>query len=447
MGVIHEGLLVAEQFLKPEMAQPITVSHRIGGTLHVPWVTGIDDLPLFVHKNGKWHLRIGPRLKGMVVRDGKTLDVEQVRSNAHAKAKSPAESQNDIVIPLDENANGRLLIWETRILFQFTHEPPHVPPVPLGSRIQTALHRYDWVWLNFLLLMGVIQGLGMVVLQMGYHPREGDMGALSIPNVKMVIAEKKPEPEKNLEQDKSKAADAEKPKEEEEKPKDSDKPKDAPKDTPPLDAAARKAQVQAKVAKQTIIRYLAAVNGGDNNNIVSSDQVGARMAEAWDGTPGVIGDAGETHSGSRYTKEGATGRVAGLSDAEMGETKAGAVETGTVKEAKVKGHISAEAADEVFGSGAMDKGAISQVVQRRLGAIKSCYERELKANPTLAGKVVVQFTIEESGRVGEVKIVTDTTGEPNVGRCIAGQITHFKFPAPTGGSVTASYPFVLQPGT
>lgn len=440
VGVIHDDMLVAEGYYHPEEASPLVIGNEPGTHLHTPWATGIHRLPLFQHKDGKWQLRVGGDLAGVILKDGRTHDVAAVRAAALAKGTSP---RNDIVIPLTEATSGRLKFRDTRILFQFAHPPRPPAPLPLGRRLVRVARRLDWVFVNLLLAMFVFQGLGMVVLQLNYEPPADDPGFLSVPNVKVFVPEKPPEVTKRDEPEKAEKGPAEKT----DAPAEPEK-QDRPRPDKPLDAAERKAQIQQKLNKQTIIRYLAAVTEGDNNNIVSNDQVGARLAAAWDGTPGVIGDEGETRSGARYVdKGGLVGKTASLSDADLGNTGTAAVDSGKAAEVKVRSRISADAADEVFGSGALEKSAISGVVQRRLGAIKACYERELKANPTLGGKVVVQFTIQESGRVGDVKIVSDSTGEPRVGKCIANQIGHFKFPQPEGGSVTASYPFVLQPGT
>ena len=441
VGVIHEELLVAERHLRPDEANPVVVGNEVGSTVRTPWETGIHRLPLFQHRGGKWHLRIGAEVVGVLNREGKTHDLAAIRRQALAKGADP---KNDILVPLDDSASGRLKFRETRILFQFAHPPIVAPRPSFARRAKTAFRGLDLVWWNFLLLMVLVQGVGMVGLQLSYDPPVDDAGFLSVPNVKMFVPEKPPEVSKKDDQ----APDEKSP--EAEKPAEPEKADEKPKNTPekPLDQTARKAQIQQKLSKTTIIRYLAAVTEGDNNNLVSNEQVGARLAAAWDGTPGVIGDVGETRSGARYAENGLDpGKVAGLDQAELGDSTSAAVDTGTSKEVKVRGRVSASSAEDVFGSGNLDKGAISGVVQRRLGAIKSCYERELKGNPALAGKIVLQFTIQESGRVGDVKIVSDSTGEPNVAKCMVTQISHFRFPSPQGGSVTASYPFVLQPGT
>jgi TonB family protein len=57
----------------------------------------------------------------------------------------------------------------------------------------------------------------------------------------------------------------------------------------------------------------------------------------------------------------------------------------------------------------------------------------------------MQFTIEESGRVGDVVVKQDTMGDPAVGECIKAAISRWRFDSPEGGSITVGYPFIFSP--
>jgi hypothetical protein len=83
-------------------------------------------------------------------------------------------------------------------------------------------------------------------------------------------------------------------------------------------------------------------------------------------------------------------------------------------------------------------------VRTRLGAIKACYERALKRNPTLSGKVVIHWTITQAGTVSGVDVEQDTLGDAEVASCIKALVARWRFPAPSGGSVDVSFPFVFQ---
>jgi TonB family protein len=78
-----------------------------------------------------------------------------------------------------------------------------------------------------------------------------------------------------------------------------------------------------------------------------------------------------------------------------------------------------------------------------MGAVKGCYERALKRNPNLSGKIVLRWTITPSGTVQNVEAENDI-GDPEVANCIKQLVSRWRFPAPSGGSVDVSIPFVFQ---
>jgi hypothetical protein len=79
--------------------------------------------------------------------------------------------------------------------------------------------------------------------------------------------------------------------------------------------------------------------------------------------------------------------------------------------------------------------------------IAACYERALKSNPALAGKLVVRFSIASAGTVVAVAVDEDTLGAPDVAGCVRGLIARWRFPPPTAAPVEVSFPFVFQAGS
>ena len=110
-------------------------------------------------------------------------------------------------------------------------------------------------------------------------------------------------------------------------------------------------------------------------------------------------------------------------------------------EKRVSGVVKSEAPAV---DGELDPSIVSKEVRSRLGAIKACYERALKRNPNLSGKIVIHWTITAAGTVSGVDVETDTLGDNEVASCIKSLVARWRFPAPSGGSVEVSFPFVFQ---
>jgi len=73
-------------------------------------------------------------------------------------------------------------------------------------------------------------------------------------------------------------------------------------------------------------------------------------------------------------------------------------------------------------SGKRNPDEISEVVTQHNGAIQSCYQRELRRNPELKGKVVVRFTISPAGLVKNVQLISSTLNNARVERCIISRV-------------------------
>jgi TonB family protein len=96
--------------------------------------------------------------------------------------------------------------------------------------------------------------------------------------------------------------------------------------------------------------------------------------------------------------------------------------------------------------GQIDKKAVSRVLRRRSGAVKRCYEKALKRNEGVNGKLVVKFQIGSAGRITRIKVVKNGTGDSGVASCITSAMKGWRFPIPEGGPVTFSFPFILSKG-
>jgi len=96
--------------------------------------------------------------------------------------------------------------------------------------------------------------------------------------------------------------------------------------------------------------------------------------------------------------------------------------------------------------GGLEKSEVEAVIRQNLAQIRNCYNRGLRLNPTLAGKVKASFRITAGGTVDLSRIGESTLASSEVEDCIKGRILSWNFPQPRGGStVDVSYPFLLRP--
>lgn len=98
-------------------------------------------------------------------------------------------------------------------------------------------------------------------------------------------------------------------------------------------------------------------------------------------------------------------------------------------------------------SGAKSRGEeeIELVFQKNKGRIFSMYNRELRRDPTLRGKVVLELTIAPSGQVTEARIVSSELNHPSLERKLVARVKLFRFAAKDVAPITVTYPIDFLP--
>lgn len=91
-----------------------------------------------------------------------------------------------------------------------------------------------------------------------------------------------------------------------------------------------------------------------------------------------------------------------------------------------------------------DFDAISAIVSSHKTSIRMSYEKYLKRDPTLAGKITIRFTIAASGSVTMVTIIENSTGNSDLEDEITRKIRMWRFEPIPEGDVTVTYPFVFS---
>lgn len=88
---------------------------------------------------------------------------------------------------------------------------------------------------------------------------------------------------------------------------------------------------------------------------------------------------------------------------------------------------------------------IQIVFDQNKSAIYSLYNRELRKDPTLQGKFVLKLTIDPSGKVSAIQLVSSELGMPSLEQKLLHRIKMFSFGAKNVDAVTITYPIDFLP--
>lgn len=179
---------------------------------------------------------------------------------------------------------------------------------------------------------------------------------------------------------------------------------------------------------------LSSIGSGDLDRILSSVDGLKTSGLSSGGTGGGIG--GGTGSRLGEAREIRSEKLATIDDLVSGSevSSKGISRQGELR-IEAPSEFTGQAHKNVYRSGQ----ALREVLLRHVPAIQYCYERELRRNPELRGKVVVRITIAPEGSVKNAVIVSSTLENERVERCIISRILLWRdFPPidPSEGDVT-----------
>ncbi len=465
IGLFQNNRIIEERLLRTPGA--VTIGSDIKrNTFVIP----ASDLPqsstVFDIKGGQYVLYIMKGMTGRVRMGDQIATLQDFIQNGKAK-KGPGGMY---ALPLPQSAQGRVSVGEATLLFQFV-----TPPPPRPKPVLPASMRGGWIQGLDRILVGstaitAVLFIGFVAFLEARDwpvPLEQNQ-MLEDKFVKLLIEEEvpeiepiEPEPtegegegEESSEEEPAPEPKKEKPAPKEEPKEDTSKPKSA--DEQAKLEAERKRRLAAEVKSKTILGQIGAVSAdGSSGSLVDvlSDGAGkTTMDDAFNGSTGIATGVlgaekdGLATSGSSGA-EGTGGTVSGgdIGRSEGAKKAAGGVGTGGKKvEKKIKANVNIKGPTTTVG-GKLDASQISKKIKLRQGAIRKCYERQLKADPKAQGKVVVMFVIGGAGRVTSTKVTANSVGG-ETGSCVANVIKRIKFSRPTGGDVTVNKSFVFSSG-
>ncbi len=90
--------------------------------------------------------------------------------------------------------------------------------------------------------------------------------------------------------------------------------------------------------------------------------------------------------------------------------------------------------------------SIKKVLRANYNAIYTAYQRELRRNPLLKGKVLFRIVIEPDGSVSECTVIDSELGQPKLERKLALRIKRINFGAEDVETTTIDFPIAFLPG-
>ena len=94
--------------------------------------------------------------------------------------------------------------------------------------------------------------------------------------------------------------------------------------------------------------------------------------------------------------------------------------------------------------GNIDSAAANRALRSRNLQFRNCYERRLKVNQTLTGRVQLQVRIGRDGNVSGVR-TGGSLRDAQVLSCVRSTAQRIRFPRPTGGCAVVAVPFDFTP--
>ncbi|MDH5612730.1 MAG: TonB family protein, partial [Gammaproteobacteria bacterium] len=83
--------------------------------------------------------------------------------------------------------------------------------------------------------------------------------------------------------------------------------------------------------------------------------------------------------------------------------------------------------------------------QKNKGAIYNLYNRALRKDPTLGGKVIIELTINAQGKVVQCHIISSELNDPGLERKIIARVKMFQFKPADVLETTVKYPIDFLP--
>lgn len=467
IGMIQGGKIVEERIIRSRDTVSVGTTERNTFTVVGPELPAHFDL--FQMVGGQYKLNFTDAMDGRIAMASGVMSLKQLKESGQA-VKSNVGWQ----IPLNEQCRGKVSIGDVQFLFQFVNPPPPPPKPQLPAAIRAGwVKDIDWTYNACLAFFMLCAFSGLAYVEYLYDPEIEDVFALDARVVALAAPPAVQEPEPQQDQDRNNRQPSQQPSNQ---PAPTQQARNRPAQNQgnqgsqgSAEQRAARAAAQAESASRAAERAAAAALSALQNSAEFAALTGAtdtgrgsaadRLAQG-----GLMQGSVEAlaNTGGIATATGGSGvRRGGMSASAAGIAGGGSLGGGraiqgvgadinsggvVVVERRITGNASLGSGDVEGGEGTLDASRVAAVLRAQMGGIRSCYERALRNNPTLAGRLELRFTIGTSGRVTAAS-ASGLSAAPEVGPCVVARVRSLVFPTPEGGSVEFSFPFNFSPGS
>lgn len=425
LGVACRGRIIEERILPS--GRPVTVGCHPRSTILLPADEGAPErFELFVVRGGRLHLRLPEGLRGKVDLGDGVVTLARLRA---------AHPRGAVALPAD--ARGKVQVGEFTLLF---HLIPPPPAVARPGRLQWA--DVDWAFFALVLISSVLHAAAVVWIQAQPPPRKVvldelpglpirialppptapapvvapiDPAATEIPSQGAVTPTPGPEPEPG--------------------------PPDGALEPPPDSIEAPDAEPQPDPEEHGL---LAAMKGVDVLEKLKAD-------------PGSLSDdAKEALLAARDPEERPSGglrgprHIDGDGVAGIGPITRSPTCCITPPQHRPRPEIPTlepppTPVPVLIPELPIDGSDPAPFLRRLHPGFKACYERALKGNPDLTGKLGLSFVTDEASRVTEAWLDTDSLESASVSSCVLKRLRAANLPAEAANLEVSGYSLVFVP--
>jgi hypothetical protein len=445
IGIIQGGRIVEERLVRERVS--VTVGQSAKNMFVVPSEALPRTFVMFEVTPQGYALNYTPQMDGRISLGDAVVPLAQLHG------RSQPRPGGHLQLLLSDKSRGKVIAGDMTLLFQFVTPPPRQPRPQLPPSVRGSFGtQIDGVMATILGISTAIHAAFFLYLIFGVEiPKNIDIEEEFRQYQKVFAVKVKPPEMKKAntgagEKKADESAGQKVAKKASGKPAGKALSAEERAKRAAAAAAARVARARGEAAKVGILAVLTAKGGTGGGHAFGDALAGGGAQSDLDRAMKNVGGVTTAGSGrggglaSAGGGGGGGGRITNISDiarAGTGKVSGGGGGTGVVKERKIK--ISGGRVEDVS-TGDLDISGANATLKRGYPAIKACYDRGLKRNPKLGGKLSVRITVTGAGRVGGVSVQDNTLGDPEVVACMTATIRGWRFPQAQGGKSAAVEP-------